>query len=92
MRRVPRALLLAILGLLVLAPAAVAGDNPTGGQGILGENNDKMITYASFIIIAVIPLFVWLMSRLQSRLEKRKAARKASAKALQGSPDARGGW
>jgi hypothetical protein len=92
MRRASRVVSLALLGLLLLAPAAFAGDNPTGGQGLWGESNDKVITYASFIIIAAVPLFVWLMSMLQSRLDKRKAARKAAAKAADGSPEARGGW
>ena len=92
MRRVAIALGLTVLGALLLVPVAMASDNPTGGQGLYGETNDKVITYAAFIVIAAVPLFVWLMSLLQGRLEKRKEARKAAAKAAEGSADPRGGW
>ncbi len=93
MRRMAIALCFTLLGALLLVPVAMgASDNPTGGQGFYGETNDKVITYAAFIIIAAVPLFVWLMSLLQGRLEKRKEARKAAAKAAEGSADPRGGW
>ncbi len=60
-----------------------------GGEGLYGETNDHVVTYAGFIVIAFFPLFIFFMSMLQSHLEKRKEARKASAK-----PEAqwRGGW
>ena len=80
-----------LLCLALLAPAALAHD---GGQGTYGEANDKVITNASFILIAFFPLFVATMSLIQWRLEKRKDRRKAAAKAL-GSGDTarlRGGW
>ncbi len=70
----------------------MASDNPTGGQGVYGQSNDKVVTYINFLVIAAVPLFVWLMSLLQGRLEKRKEARKAAAKAAEGSGDPRGGW
>ncbi|MDQ6749239.1 MAG: hypothetical protein M3Z33_00565 [Actinomycetota bacterium] len=93
MRRMATALPPVLLGFLLLAPAAIASsDNPTGGQGIYGETDDKVVTYAAFILIAAVPLFLWLMTLLQSKLDKRKSARKAAAKAAQGSAGARGGW
>jgi cell division protein FtsW (lipid II flippase) len=80
---------LALLGLLVLAPAASASNN---GRGFYGDTNDKVVTNAGFIIIAFFPIFVFLMSTLQRHLEKRKEARKAAEKALLGSAQWRGGW
>jgi hypothetical protein len=93
MRRVAIALPPALLGLLLLAPAVLAkSDNPTGGQGLYGETNDKVVTNAGFILIAAIPLFVGLMSLLQWKLEKRKDARKAATKARRARPEWHGGW
>jgi hypothetical protein len=89
-RRLAQIVSLTLLGLLLVTPAAVAGDNPTGGQGLYGQTNDKIVTYAGFILIAAIPLFLGLMSLLQSVLEKRKKARKAAARASRG--PAGGGW
>jgi cell division protein FtsW (lipid II flippase) len=80
---------LALLGLLVLAPAASASNN---GRGFYGDTNDKVVTNAGFIIIAFFPIFVFLMSTLQRHLERRKEARKAAEKALLGSAQWRGGW
>ena len=90
MRRLTRTLPLALLGLLLLAPAAIGSDNPTGGQGLYGQTDDKVVTYAGFILIAAIPLLLGLLSLLQSVLDKRKKARKAAAKANRG--PAGGGW
>lgn len=90
MRRTALALPPALLGLLLLASSAMAKENPTGGQGFWGESNDKVITYASFLVIAAVPLFLLAMTLLQSKLERRKAARKA--KASQSAAGARGGW
>jgi len=90
MRNVLRWLIpLALLALLVLAPAASAAND---GRGFYGATNDKVVTNAGFIVIAFFPIFVFLMSMLQRRLEKRKEARKAAEKALLGGTQWRGGW
>jgi hypothetical protein len=90
MRKVLRWLIpLALLALLVLAPAASAAND---GRGFYGATNDKVVTNAGFIVIAFFPIFVFLMSMLQRRLEKRKEARKAAEKALLGGTQWRGGW
>jgi hypothetical protein len=83
-------ILLALLALLVLAPAASATNND--GRGLYGATDDKVVTNAGFIVIAFFPIFVFLMSMLQKRLEKRKEARKAAEKALLGGTQWRGGW
>jgi preprotein translocase subunit SecG len=67
---------LALLILLVLAPAAVAEENT--GRGFYGETNDHVVTNAGFILIAFFPVLVFVLSMLQRRLEKRKEARKAA--------------
>jgi hypothetical protein len=60
--------------MLVLAVPAFAGDN---GEGLVGETDDRIITFFSFGVIVFFTLFVILMSALQGRLEKRKDERKA---------------
>jgi hypothetical protein len=89
MRRLSMSLTpLALLLLLVLAPAAQAAND---GRGFYGATDDKVVTDAGFILIVFFPLFVLVMSMIQRRLEKRKEARKAAHKAL-GDVQWRGGW
>ena len=91
LRRLTIALPAALLTLALLAPMALA-DPHDGGQGILGETDDKMVTNAGFIIIAFFPLFILTMSLIQWRLEKRKYARKAAADSRARNPAWKGGW
>jgi hypothetical protein len=81
--------LLALLAMLVLAPAAAAEND---GRGFYGPADDKVVTNAGFILIAFFPLFVFAMSMLQRALEKRKQARKAAREAQLGHAHWRGGW
>ena len=80
---------LALLALLLLAPAADAYND---GRGFYGATNDKVVTDAGFILIIFFPLFVFTMSMLQKALDKRKAARKAAHKAMVGNSQWHGGW
>jgi ABC-type uncharacterized transport system permease subunit len=59
---------------LVLAAPAFAGDN---GEGLAGETDDRVVTFASLGVVIFFAAFVILMSVLQGRLEKRKEERKA---------------
>ena len=77
------------LCLALLAPVALAGDE---GQGLWGETNDKVVTFAGFILIAFFPLFIALMSAIQHALDKRKQARLAAQRARSARPEWRGGW
>ena len=88
-RRAVTTLLLTAATLLVLAQTALAEDH---GEGLWGETNDRVTTYAGFILIGGFPLLVLLLSLLQWRLDKRKDARKAAEKARLARADARGGW
>jgi hypothetical protein len=54
--------------LLLLAPVAMAAD----GEGLYGRTDDKVVTYASFIIIAFFAILVIVLSLIQIRLESRK--------------------
>ncbi len=71
MNRARRLALLAavsLVGLLALAPAALAAD----GVGLWGRTDDKVITYFSFAVMAFFAIFVVVMTVIQSRLESRK--------------------
>ena len=59
---------------LVLAASAFAADN---GEGIVGETDDKIITFFSLGVIVFFALLVTLLSLLQGMLERRKEERKA---------------
>jgi hypothetical protein len=65
---------LATLISLALAAPAVASDN---GEGLLGETDDKVITFFSLGVIVFFALFVILASAVQARLDRRKEERKA---------------
>ena len=66
-----------LAGLLTLALAApaLAHDN---GEGLIGETDDRIITFFSLGVVVFFIVVVCLGSYLQSVLEKRKEARKAA--------------
>ena len=66
--------LLVLVFALVLAVPAYAGDN---GEGLVGETDDRIITFASLGVVAFFALFVLVMSIIQAKLERRKDERKA---------------
>jgi hypothetical protein len=65
------AALVAVIGPLVLAPAAMAAD----GVGIYGRTDDKVITFFCFGVIAFFAILVTVLSLIQIRLENRKERR-----------------
>ena len=67
-------LLVTLATTLVLAAPAFAGDN---GEGLLGETDDRLITFFCLGVVAFFALFVIIASWIQGALEKRKDARKA---------------
>ena len=67
--------LLSLLFTLALAVPAMAHDN---GEGLVGETNDKMITFFSLGVVLFFTFVVCFGSWAQGRLEKRKQARKAA--------------
>jgi preprotein translocase subunit SecG len=86
-----RTVLLAITLLALTAPAALAS-NHDGGEGLWGETDDKVVTYAGFALIVFFPVLALVLTLIQQRLEKRKDQRLAAARARTARADLRGGW
>jgi uncharacterized membrane protein len=63
--------LVAVVGPLVIAPAAMAAD----GVGVYGRTDDKVITFFCFGVIAFFAILVTVLSLVQIRLENRKERR-----------------
>jgi uncharacterized membrane protein len=63
--------LLAVVGPLVIAPAAMAAD----GVGVYGRTDDKVVTYFAFGLIAFFAILVTVLSLIQIRLDNRKERR-----------------
>jgi hypothetical protein len=53
----------------------LAADN---GEGLVGETDDRIITFFSLGVVVFFALTVILLSALQARLDRRKEARKAA--------------
>lgn len=94
MRRSLQTIFLTVAYVAVLAQVAIAETDVghDGGEGWWGETNDRVVTYAGYILIGFFPLFIFVMSMIQWRLDKRKDARKAAEKARAARADLRGGW
>jgi hypothetical protein len=55
--------------------ALLASDN---GEGLVGETDDRIITFFSLGVVVFFAVAVVVLSALQARLERRKEERKAS--------------
>jgi hypothetical protein len=66
----------ALAAWLIYAVPALAHDN---GEGLVGETDDKIITFFSLGVVVFFAVLVSVLSWLQSTLEKRKEQRKATA-------------
>jgi hypothetical protein len=53
---------------LLAAPLAAGAD----GEGLYGRTDDKVVTFAAFIVIGFFAVLVTVLSLLQIRLETRK--------------------
>ena len=78
MRRTVTTATASALSLLLLAPAAFAREGHDNGEGLVGETDDKIITFFSLGVVLFFTLVVILGSMLQGTLEKRKERRKAA--------------
>jgi hypothetical protein len=66
--------LLTVTTWLLLAAPAFAGDN---GEGLVGETDDKIITFFCLGLVLFFGVLVTLLTLLQNSLDKRKEQRKA---------------
>ena len=69
-----RIVLVALPAWLLLAAPAFAGDN---GEGLVGETDDRIITFFCLGLIVAFSVLVTLLTVLQNALERRKEERKA---------------
>jgi hypothetical protein len=70
------AILAALIAMLALAaPAFAATDD---GEGVVGETDDKIVTFVSLGVLLFFIFVVVVGSLIQIRLDKRKAAMKAA--------------
>jgi hypothetical protein len=60
---------------LVLAAPAFAADN---GEGLVGETDDRIITFFCLGLIVAFPVLITLLTLLQDSLDRRKEQRKAT--------------
>ena len=60
---------------LLHAVPALAHDN---GEGLVGETDDRIVTFFSLGVVLFFAVLVTVLSWLQSTLEKRKEQRKAA--------------
>jgi hypothetical protein len=60
-----------LLGELLL----IASDN---GEGLVGETDDRIITFFSLGVVVFFAVLVALLSAIQARLDRRKEQRKAA--------------
>ena len=67
-----------LASLALTAPARASGGGHDNGEGLLGETNDRLITFFSLGVVVFFVLVVCLGSYLQGRLEKRKQEQQAS--------------
>jgi hypothetical protein len=55
--------------------ALLASDN---GEGLVGETDDRIITFFSLGVVAFFAILVAVLSAIQARLDRRKDERKAA--------------
>jgi hypothetical protein len=70
-----RLALVALPTWLLLAAPAFAGDN---GEGVVGETDDRIITFFCLGLVIAFTVLVTLLTFLQQALDRRKEERKAT--------------
>jgi nitrogen fixation/metabolism regulation signal transduction histidine kinase len=78
MRRIATTLTLSLTTLLLLAAPVLAAEGNDNGEGLVGETNDKIITFFSLGVVLFFTLVIIVGSAIQNGLEKRKDRRKAA--------------
>jgi hypothetical protein len=70
-----RIVLVALPTWLLLAAPAFAGDN---GEGLVGETDDRIITFFCLGLVIAFAVLVTLLTFAQQAMDRRKEARKAT--------------
>jgi hypothetical protein len=78
LRRALGSLAIAVIGLALLAPAALAAD----GEGLYGKTDDKVVTFFCFGVMAFFAILVTVLSLIQGRLDARKERRRSDLERL----------
>jgi hypothetical protein len=78
MRRIATTIPLSIASLLLLAGPALAAEGNDNGEGLVGETDDKIITFFSLGVVLFFTSIVIIGTLIQNALEKRKDRRKAA--------------
>jgi uncharacterized BrkB/YihY/UPF0761 family membrane protein len=78
MRRIATTIPLSIVSVLLLAGPALAAEGNDNGEGLVGETDDKIVTFFSLGVVIFFTLVVIFGTIIQSALEKRKDRRKAA--------------
>jgi hypothetical protein len=78
MRRIATTIPLSIVSLLLLAGPALAAEGNDNGEGLLGETDDKIVTFFSLGVVVFFVVVVTVGTLIQSALDKRKDRRKAA--------------
>ena len=67
-----------LASLALAAPALASTPGHDNGEGLMGETDDRIITFFSLGVVVFFLVVVCLGSYVQGRLEKRKQEQKAS--------------
>jgi hypothetical protein len=78
MRRIATTLPLSLVTFLLLAAPALATNGNDNGEGLLGETDDKIVTFFSLGVVVFFTVVVILGSAIQGALDKRKDRKKAA--------------
>jgi hypothetical protein len=78
LRRALGSFAIAVIGLALLAPAALAAD----GEGLYGKTDDKVVTFFCFGVMAFFAILVTVLSLIQGRLDARKERRRSDLERL----------
>jgi len=78
MRRIATAFALCLASVLLLAGPAMAAEGNDNGEGLVGETDDKIVTFFSLGVVLFFVAVVILGTVIQNALEKRKQRRKAA--------------
>ena len=78
MRRIATTSTLFFVSFLLLAAPVMAAEGNDNGEGLVGETDDKIITFFSLGVVLFFTFVVIIGSVIQGQLEKRKERRKAA--------------